>query len=49
MFIGQTLVLGQTCFNLTRSKLCPTFFLPVSYKSVLVFVGQTFVQTNFAH
>ena len=49
MFVGQTPVLGQNRINLTRSKHCPAFFLPVSYESVLVFVGQTRVQTNFAH
>ena len=49
MFIGQTPVLGQIAVNLTRSKLYPTFLHPVSYESVLVFVGQTLVQTNFVH
>ena len=49
MFLGQTPVLGQNRINLTRSKLYPAFLLPVSYESVLVFVGQTLVQRNFDH
>ena len=49
MFLGQTPVLGQSGINLTRSKLYPDFLRHLSYESVLVFVGQTPVQTNFVH